>query len=115
MTHHQGNVSLRQMVERSAFGKDPPDEFVRYLNTALLVGALRVTVEHSCSDFAPFVTFQRYRICEFTASVSENYREQPAEIFSTKPLVQFLDNICYRTSCVGVPDVGQHKVAVAEE
>ena len=60
--HHQVNLFLGQEIERGFLRQDPSNHFMRYLTSAFLVRALRITVEDSGPDHAVFVTFNRQRI-----------------------------------------------------
>ena len=54
------------------------------------------------------------RISELTASVGEQHLKEPLESFAPKCLIEPVEYICYRPSCVGIAYECKHEFAVPE-
>lgn len=52
VAHHQRHVILSEVVEAGFLRQYTADHFMSDLDTALLIGALRVTVKHMCPALA---------------------------------------------------------------
>ena len=68
--HHQIDFLLGQLLERRALGEDSADHFMCHFASTLLVGTLRVTIEHAGTDFSIPIAFYPQRISKFAAPVS---------------------------------------------
>lgn len=64
MAHHQVDVILCQVVEAGSLGKHTANHLVCDLAAALLIGALRITVEHSGSDHSILIALDGQRVGE---------------------------------------------------
>lgn len=58
--HHEQDVALPRRIKRCTLRENPANELMRDFAAALLLGALRITVENSASYLARFGTLNRY-------------------------------------------------------
>ena len=69
VAHHQRHIVLDQIVKARSLLENTTDHFMRNLDSALLIRALRIAVEYPGSAFSVSSELNGQGICEFTSSV----------------------------------------------
>ena len=79
------------------------------LNTAFLIGTLRVTIKHMCPAFTIGIKLDGKRIREFAPSVRQNDRKQCGEHFMPKQFIKPVENLCDTFGGVVIADESKHQ------
>lgn len=114
VAHHQGDIILGKRIKTCLLRQDTPDHFVRDLDTALLIGALRVAAEHPCPPPAIGIELDGQGVCKLASPVSEDHREQIDKDIVPQAGIKLIEDIRDGLGGIVVPDEGKHEGAVPE-
>ena len=109
VAHHQRHIFLGEVVEACLLRQYAADHLMGDFNAALLIGPLRVTVEHACSTLAISVELDGKRIRKFTSPVRQNDRKQSGKHFMPKQFVKPVEDLCDAPGGVVITDEGKHQ------
>ena len=109
VAHHQRYIFLGEVVETCLLRQYAADHLMGDFNAALLIGPLRVTVEHACSTLAISVELDGKRIRKFTSPVRQNDWKQRCEDFVPQQLIKPVYDLCNAPGGVVVADEGKHQ------
>ena len=89
--HEKGHVILGQIIETCPRRQNITDQFMAFLDTAFLPGAVGVTVEYPGLDLAIFIAFQSQRIGKFCPSIRQDDAKCLSEESDAQTVAQVIE------------------------
>jgi len=102
VTHHKTDIILTEMVKGCTLRKNSPNKSVTILHIGFLIGCHRVAVKDTGAKRTILRKLHSFRIGEFAAVISKEYREQSAEVVMSKTLMQEINPINSRLGSIVV-------------
>lgn len=81
----------------------------------LLIAVFRITVEHTTHDFTSFPwSFYFYRVCELTASISQNYPAVPMLLLSWLRIIEHPAQTAFHAFITSIAGIGSFFIISAK-